>query len=164
MPNWCDNRLTITHTDTDVLDNFMARVRADKDERLFCHIKPMPNNVSDWYNWCIENWGTKWDACNMSWSQIDDNTVEFSFETAWAPPTPVYEALALEGFEVEAHYVEYGMMYAGSWHCDADGNVTDNYSNDISESVPQDADEVFDITNTLAEWADEYLDNAGALA
>lgn len=179
MPNWCENRLTISHKDKDVLDNLMAQVRADEDERLFQYIKPMPEELRDtvkgtgdekqttkydgytnWYDWSLANWGTKWDSCHLSWSQIDDNTVEFSFDTAWSPPFGVYEELAQQEFQVEAYYVEYGMMFAGEWHCDADGLVSDDYSDDISEYVPEGVDEVFDVTEQLAEWAEEEKEYA----
>jgi hypothetical protein len=56
-----------------------------------------------WYGWNNENWDTKWDA------RVDEKNVEqldkgelsggqyyvtYRFDTAWAPPTPVYHALA----------------------------------------------------------------------
>ena len=165
MPNWCNNSLTISHKDADTLDNLMAQIRADGDERLFQHIKPMPEELRDttspsdspnWYDWSCDNWGTKWDACSVDYEEYDDSIVTFSFDTAWSPPLPVYEALADMGFEVQAYYVEFGMMYAGSWHCNADGEVSEEYSDDISESVPQDVDEEFGITEQLEEW--EELD------
>jgi len=169
MPNWCNNSLTISHKDADTLDNLMALVRADAESgvdaiNLFNHIKPMPEELRDttspsdspnWYDWCCDNWGTKWDACSVDFEEYD-NIVTFSFDTAWSPPLPVYEALADMGFEVQAYYVEFGMMYAGSWHCNADGEVSEEYSDDISESVPQDVDEEFGITEQLEEW--EELD------
>lgn len=163
MPNWCNNSLTISHKDADTLDNLMAQIRADGDERLFQHIKPMPEELRDttspsdspnWYDWSVDNWGTKWDACHVDFEEYDDSIVTFSFDTAWSPPIPVYEALADMGFEVQAYYVEFGMMYAGSWHCNADGEVSEEYSDDISESVPQDVDEEFGITEQLEEWAE----------
>lgn len=43
-----------------------------------------------WYGWAIKNWGTKWNA--YSQKKIDDSTIEF--ETAWASPFPVLEALS----------------------------------------------------------------------
>jgi hypothetical protein len=161
MPNWCNNSLTISHKDADTLDNLMAQVRAG-DGDLFQYIKPMPEELRDttspsdspnWYDWCCNNWGTKWDACNVDYEEYD-GIVTFAFDTAWSPPLPVYEALADMGFEVQAYYVEFGMMYAGSWHCDGDG-IDEEYSDDISESVPQDVDEEFGITEQLEEWAEE---------
>ena len=162
MPNWCNNRLTITHKDTNKLDNLMAQVR--DDACLFNSIKPMPEELRgttspddspNWYDWSVDNWGTKWDACDLLSLRRNDNTVSFRFDSAYAPPIGVYEELAEQGFEVEAYYVEYGNYYAGEWHCDADGQVTQEYSNDISKSVPDGADEIFGITDMLEEWKRE---------
>ena len=39
----------------------------------------------NWYDWCRDNWGTKWSAgqCGME----DFGTMlQISFDTAWAPP------------------------------------------------------------------------------
>lgn len=164
MPNWCNNRLTLTHKDADILDNLKAHIcfGGDHEGDLFQFIKPIPKDYTEgdsWYWWCVSNWGTKWDACNMSWSQLDDHTLEFDFDTAWSPPLGVYEELARQGFGVEAYYVEYGMMFAGEWHCDDDGLGTDDHSNDISKYVPEGVDEVFDVTETLKEWEEEEADN-----
>lgn len=35
--------------------------------------------ASDWYQWRLLNWGTKWNT--YEYRQIDDNTIEF--QTAW---------------------------------------------------------------------------------
>ena len=45
---------------------------------------------TDWYDWACKNWGTKWNACHCS---IVDND-HISFDTAWAAPVPIFEALA----------------------------------------------------------------------
>lgn len=42
-----------------------------------------------WYDWCCENWGTKWNACEL---RIDDNFI--SFQTAWSVADPILEAFA----------------------------------------------------------------------
>lgn len=47
--------------------------------------------ASDWYGWACDNWGTKWNACNSSTSEY-----EIYFETAWAPPMPIFEALSMQ--------------------------------------------------------------------
>lgn len=51
----------------------------------------------DWYNWNIENWGTKWNAYNIE--RRDDETLKF--ETAWAMPEPVIVALSKKFPDVE---------------------------------------------------------------
>ena len=37
-----------------------------------------------WYEWCVHNWGTKWNAAECT---IGDNCLEF--ETAWDPSIPI---------------------------------------------------------------------------
>lgn len=42
----------------------------------------MKHNAMDWYDWSINNWGTKWNACQTVY---DENTPsEICFETAWS--------------------------------------------------------------------------------
>lgn len=42
-----------------------------------------------WYWWCCDNWGTKWNACNVTWSDF-----EVYFDTAWADVRNLVELLA----------------------------------------------------------------------
>lgn len=48
------------------------------------------HGATTWYDWCVDNWGTKWDA--METEIIDDDTV--SFWTAWSNPDPIIYELA----------------------------------------------------------------------
>jgi len=48
---------------------------------------------NNWYNWCIENWGTKWNAYNTFYDHNDD-FIQFEFDTAWSCPEPIFNALA----------------------------------------------------------------------
>ncbi len=43
-----------------------------------------------WYDWCNNNWGTKWNACSTRY--INDNEVEF--ETAWNMPYELFEKIS----------------------------------------------------------------------
>lgn len=46
------------------------------------------------YQWCSDNWGTKW---NASWTQqvkLAKQSCWFGFKTAWCAPTPVMEELS----------------------------------------------------------------------
>lgn len=178
MPNWCNNKLTIRHKDAQVIADLHETICNDDDSGLFQHIKPMPENIfrgllgneereecerkgiPNWYDWCCENWGTKWEACHLIEYQEDAHTLQLSFDTAWSPPDPIFQALTEKGFEVEAYYVEYGMGFAGEYHSDADGNVTEEFSDNIDTHIPANVDEVFDISMTLAEWAEEEKEYA----
>jgi hypothetical protein len=66
-----------------------------------------PNN---WYNWNIENWGTKWNASDV---YISDGVIDF--ETAWSPAEPVIASLAKRFPEVTFihDYVEQGIGFVG---------------------------------------------------
>lgn len=50
-----------------------------------------PGKIS-WYDWNTSNWGTKWNAYQVSRPKWD----EVRFQTAWAHPTPVILALSLK--------------------------------------------------------------------
>jgi len=49
-----------------------------------------------WYEWNAEHWGTKWDVDPdiTAMSYPDVMRVSITFESAWAPPTPVIAAIA----------------------------------------------------------------------
>ena len=47
----------------------------------------------DWYDWNRNNWGTKWDAMEVS-VDADDTTISLDFQTAWSTPEPVFLELA----------------------------------------------------------------------
>lgn len=47
--------------------------------------------AATWYNWRIDNWGTKWNALGTG-KWIDDDTI--TFKTAWSAPLPVMEKLS----------------------------------------------------------------------
>lgn len=48
-------------------------------------------HAENWYTWCVNNWGTKWNALNTF---IDEENAIIYFETAWDAPFPIYEALS----------------------------------------------------------------------
>lgn len=48
--------------------------------------------ADNWYEWKLQNWGTKWGAYDSF--RIDDVTFEFS--TAWSTPTPFFEKISLD--------------------------------------------------------------------
>lgn len=46
--------------------------------------------AKDWYEWCCDNWGTKW---NSGEPQVNGNII--TFETAWSTPVPIIEKLSI---------------------------------------------------------------------
>jgi len=49
--------------------------------------------ADNWYDWCNNNWGTKWDACHAAIEPPIKGSVVISFDTAWCEPQPVIHAL-----------------------------------------------------------------------
>jgi hypothetical protein len=59
----------------------------------FDKIVPRPETEEDWYHWQIANWGTKWDASDVTVSS-DNNVLRYNFNTAWSPPLAVLTKLS----------------------------------------------------------------------
>jgi hypothetical protein len=111
----------------------------------------------DWYDWNCNNWGTKWDFALESIERTDANTVQASFDSAWAPPTGAYEKLMELGFEIEAFYYEPGMCFVGKWEDGIDeyyeyGGET---SATVREAIGEELDDYFCISESMAEWEEE---------
>lgn len=116
MPNWCWNDLTITHNDSSKIAALVAACDADSDS-FFEHIKPMPPEVSteDNVNWCLENWGTKWDVEIQDSDIHGDNTLHVAFESAWSPPLALYDYMTADGYEITALFFEDGQGFIGKY-------------------------------------------------
>lgn len=88
--NWSEESLQAA------LENQMTdELEAKLDELKARH------GADNWYDWCINNWGTKWDACHAAIERVpyvlagpqSKDRVEISFDTAWAAPERVIHAL-----------------------------------------------------------------------
>jgi hypothetical protein len=117
----------------------MEFVRAYKEGKVCEYYLPVPKNedgtiFADWYMWCVNNWGTKWDIGSDNGEvhglnpTVVGNEATMSFHSAWSPPTGLYKELVLRGFRVIASYFEPGMAYCGIW-TDGDDLYTE-YGND----------------------------------
>lgn len=85
MPNWCMNDLRITGEEKDIL-SFIEANKGDDGEFHFYTLVPEPENNDNWYDWRINNWGTKWDTDDVDVQKLDDNNYRLYFTTAWSPP------------------------------------------------------------------------------
>jgi hypothetical protein len=69
----------------------------------------------NWYNWCISNWGTKWDVSESSLVSNKKNKLVYYFNTAWSPPLQAIEKISesfpLLKFSIE--YIEEGAGFRG---------------------------------------------------
>ncbi len=72
MPNWCDNTITIRGK-TETIRSIWESANQEEGG-LLASMVPTPNG--EWnYDWCVENWGTKWDVDNegLEFKDNDDD-------------------------------------------------------------------------------------------
>lgn len=119
MPNWVQQKVIITGDAERLAYLKSAVVKAEP----FQTILPMPfehaSSMEDgWEEWAIVNWGTKWDACDVSdvaLKKLSNKKSKLTFRcnTAWTPPVPVWDELVRLGMDVSAAYVEEKMEFYG---------------------------------------------------
>ena len=186
MPNWCSNGVTITHSDPAKIaalaeamkegrfldhikpvplclkETVAGRVGAEgSPEQLALEQSQQDNlnnhNYKDWYDFCVNEWGTKWDVQSDSVAIENDNTVSASFDSAWAPPVRAYEQMTEMGFEIIAYYYEPGMGFVGKW----DNGIDEFYeyggetSETVRDVIGEELDDYFCISESMAEWEEE---------
>lgn len=185
MPNYCSNVVVFRHENPSAIRRV---VDAFNDRRLMQEFSPCPQDLLDttaggfaetdmqanlefkekvnlqlygyanWYDWCVNEWGTKWDVGASDGGEIElpgtgDREVTLSFESAWSPPTEFYKTMESLGFEVDAMYYEPGMGFCGSF---SDG-VSVSYTipvdiERIDDEIPADINECFAISENAIEW------------
>ena len=116
MPNWCSNRATITGPAPVIKE--ITEILNQDDSPLLQWMNPRPGaEEENWYQWNIDNWGTKWDITDVYFENPpEEDTIEFSFCTAWAPPVQAFETWAAEDGRVQykLDYWEPGVGFVGS--------------------------------------------------
>jgi hypothetical protein len=158
MPNYCECDLYVSGP-KDRLEEFI-RAAAGKESFLdFDRLIPYPEEfreldrlAEEWgkkattertgprpadgsnqggYDWCIEHWGTKWNAFGV---RVDlepvqdgeaDACVKIAFITPWSPPAPVIEHAAkrFSDLSFDLYSFECGAGFSGKFAC-RDGRVT----------------------------------------
>ena len=152
MPNHTDNRVILSHDDPQMIDKIYNIMNTGDAE--LCHsLIPEPRTADGepadgWYDWRLENWGTKWDIYDSTCDRIDANALVLSFLSAWSPPMAIYEKLTDMGFDVTARYLDEGWMYIGEY-IDGDDWCTDNVES-VVEHYPE-LDGEFGISEMLEE-------------
>lgn len=188
MPNWCNNSVEITHEDVAKMEALVAAINEGK---FCNHVIPTPKELTetasghcgdgyeqelnqfkiqlnekyfgatDWYSFQTSRWGTKWDVEPYNPVELDGNSISFGFDSAWSPPTGVYDALVEQGFTVKAFYWESGMCFAGKWEDGEDdfyeiGNMS---SKEVAETIDPELDEVMCISECIANYEEMEEEN-----
>jgi hypothetical protein len=88
---------------------------ADGKVLFTTHKFPKSGKTDDrWYDWQINNWGTKWEPTDISVEQCDEE-LELTFNTAWSPPEDICRAIRNKYPDVTVSWFfdEPGMEVAG---------------------------------------------------
>jgi len=165
MPNWCDNAVEITG-DEDTLTKLMEHIEGSSEDlyqSILDFITPLEEQVSNkllqeeqgWYDFNINNFGCKWDTGDASVDHYGDQIMMF-FQSPWGPPNIIFERLgeAHPEIRVKHFYFEEGMEFAGV----IDSHDEDDYSTDsvsTADDIPEELDDMFNISETIAEYEDE---------
>lgn len=157
MPNHVENDLRITGNIDKVKAFFAAVrsdgqwIDADKLIPYPQYFKSLDAAVEDWkmlnpnpqgddwktcpkdgfnsggYEWCCENWGTKWGFYEATVPQYTPRGATISFQSAWSPGLPLIDAMGhkFPGLKFTLRYYEGGSGYKGIYVV-KDGEVLRN--------------------------------------
>ena len=188
MPNWCNNRLQITGPNK-IIDKIERIVKEeDNQPGLLNYFRPMPEELSDsekypadgserpalvkkyghssWYDWAVNNWGTKWELCEffgverieLKEQNEGESTIEFGFDSAWAPPINALAHWLEQNEECQAtlSYWEGGCDFMGIWDNfdDNEFSPSDYKSDDPfwTSGAGKKLDEDFGLVDSLIDW------------
>lgn len=88
-----------------------------KDEKHALQLLQNKENygATDWYSWCIENWGTKWGDYETYYGVNENGTHTYSFTSAWSPPVKGFEYISKMFPDITFihHFSEEGMGFYG---------------------------------------------------
>ena len=187
MPNYCNNYIELAHEDPEMIlracaamtrDEFLnefipvpedlkivsGRVGADDDENQRALVAQQESNLAkhgykDWYDWCVNEWGTKWDVGCQGYAikPEADGRMCIGFDSAWSPPIQAMEKLCDLGFSVRLMYYEPGMEFCGIWE-DGDDDYYDIIgmsSQQVIDDIPKELDECFGISECIANYEED---------
>lgn len=187
MPNWCSNHITVRGTNQaeiqrladafkrgefcdavipvpEVLKNPETTTNyGDPDKQAAAdavrEAARAATGYQSWYDFCTSRWGTKWDFGDEHSIEVDDDGLGFSapFDSAWAPPMGVVEALVEQGFEVTLYYYEPGMGFVGKFEDGIDEmyELSGLTSKTVRADIGDELDDMFGISESMAEYEAE---------
>ena len=142
MPNWCYNHLNVsgdkkqlqefveksltkyddgedrfifngTHHMAKELDITKGTQTQDEKEQAILNLAN--HGYTDWYEWRLAEWGTKWDASDAVIQHNEEDLFSISFATAWCPPIEWVQNIMHKFPDLifELEYDEEGMGFGG---------------------------------------------------
>ena len=194
MPNYCNNNIVITGPNS-VIDKIEKIANGDKGD-LLQYFYPMTKALQDttaplqkdatkeekakakenlkkygydnWYDWRVENWGTKWDIMefyNINRKKIgeDESEISLGFDTAWAPALGAYERFIDKNSNcsLKAYYYEPGCDFMGEWDNGMDScfevakyGLDDDF---WKQGIGSTLDDYFGITESMCQYLEDTM-------
>jgi len=137
---------------------------ADEGTKLSLNrITPRPQELDDWYQWSVDNWGTKWDVEADGEIAESDWMHTVYYDTAWGPPLEFYRyMIEKHNVEVDAEFEESGMGFIGYFNNEEGEETWDYYGifedhgDRWSEHVPERFHETLEASyESWKEWEEE---------
>lgn len=168
MPNWCNNSIVIEGPAEKIRALWAAATTVSEELGLLNALNPMPAELADtvadgsagtnWYNWRVANWGTKWEI-DMEGIELSDSEdgkvrIEGYADSAWGPPLEAFQAYSALNDDVymELKYFEPGMDFIGQW----DTTGVEGYWDDVGDLVTEEAELEDDVLIELFEHFDVW--------
>ena len=187
MPNWCNNYLELEHENPAMIERakkafaegkllaefvpipedlhiVAGRVGDDEDQKQKDlkaqeEVNVAKHGYMNWWDYCVNEWGTKWDVGGEGdQARLDGpNHISMNFDSAWAPPVPAMEKFMDLGFKVKLIYWESGMCFCGLFDENGDDyyDYTDMSADEIAETINSEIDECMCITESIREWEED---------
>ena len=185
MANYCNNTLKVVGTKKDI-DNFLMENTSvsssyypNKDGKYeldveldFEKVIPTPKkengeDIDNWYEWRLENWGTKWNVSSTFSFSVkrlskEEDKVELftAFETPWSPPHGIFNKLVDKykdtTLELTMEYYEGGVGFAGE--CSAtEGEIIEEKYYEHNKDKEEYLIYIIEKEHEALDWLDEYL-------
>lgn len=160
MPNWCQNEVEITGDEATIKQ--VADIINANEEQLFQmnDFVPMPQHLdgttspdgsdnfqealngnrsidyTNWYDWRLANWGTKWDLDENTQHDISDGRISLGFDTAWSPNDEFWVMFSQRypSLVIKHNYLEEGMCFIGEATYTA-GEEVYNHHSEITDKM-----------------------------
>lgn len=138
-----DLSLNMLHPMPEELENTISPSQAETDEEKKRSKELIKKyGASNWYDWKLNNWGTKWD---VEATLVGDkkNSLIYTFDSAWGPPLEWLKEVSKKfpTLTFKLHYSEGGMCFRGDARA-KNGVLDDQYEEGVCDDMDEDLDEL----------------------
>ena len=136
MPNHCFNNISITGPSSELEKIWEGLSKYNGEYSILRSYAPMPKeleNTTDWYEWAMDNWGSKWGDYDVD-INFDETEISGLYCSAWGPCNEgILKVSALfPDLTFDVDYREDGMEFIGKQVCQ-NGEEIEAWSRQLDE-------------------------------